>query len=43
MIIKGLLAFDLLIVNCEYFIIHSRQGFSLVGGLCKTAYGAVYK
>ena len=30
MIIKGLLAFDLLIVivNCEYFIIHSRQGFS---------------
>ena len=30
MIIKGLLAFDLLIVivNCEYFIIHSHQGFS---------------
>ena len=30
MIIKRLLAFDLLIVivNCEYFIIHSRQGFS---------------
>ena len=32
MIIKGLLAFDLLIaiVNCEYFIIHSRQGFSAI-------------
>ena len=30
MIIKGLLTFDLLIVivNCEYFIIHSPQGFS---------------
>jgi len=41
MIIKGLLAFDLLIVivNCDYFIIHSRQGFS--GIIYNTGWGTL--
>ena len=41
MIIKGLLAFDLLIVivNCEYFIIHSLQGFS--GIIYNTGWGTL--
>ena len=41
MIIKSLLAFDLLIVivNCEYFIIHSPQGFS--GIINNTGWGTL--
>ena len=41
MIIKGLLSFGLLIVivNCEYFIIHSPQGFS--GIIYNTGWGTL--